>query len=227
MFPGQAELDAGDAERPTGSRRRITLDFLVCGIDGQRSRDSPVVVATPALRFHDENSGRMDQLRNAVGRTGEFRRGPRAPVAGRGHPRRSELTTVKLSCIADDAQGEQIEVLWDAEIGASVLEEDAWSQVGRGAPDSPEVLAAYVKAIRWRSATAADRDLLAGAVPRRHPARCLSAAAAAQGVAASAGQPPDRRRRRSRQDGRSRAWSRANCCCAGASITSSSPPRPP
>jgi hypothetical protein len=66
-----------------------------------------------------------------------------------------DLTTVKLSCIADDAQGEQIEVLWDAEIGASVLEEDAWSQVGRGAPDSPEVLAAYVKAIRWRSATAA------------------------------------------------------------------------
>ncbi len=72
----------------------------------------------------------------------------------------SDLTTVKLSCIADDAQGEQIEVLWDAEIGARVLEEDAWSRVGRGAPDSPEVLAAYVKAIRWRSATAADRDLL-------------------------------------------------------------------
>jgi hypothetical protein len=71
-----------------------------------------------------------------------------------------DLTTVKLSCIADDAQGEQIEVLWDAEIGATVLEADVWSQVGRGAPDSPEVLAAYVKAIRWRSATAADRDLL-------------------------------------------------------------------
>ncbi len=71
-----------------------------------------------------------------------------------------DLTTVKLSCIADDAQGEQIEVLWDAEIGATVLEEDTWSRVGRGAPDSPEVLAAYVKTIRWRSATAADRDLL-------------------------------------------------------------------
>jgi hypothetical protein len=28
------------------------------------------------------------------------------------------------------------------------------------APDSPEVLAAYLRAIRWRSATAADRDLL-------------------------------------------------------------------
>jgi len=73
------------------------------------------------------------------------------------HP---DLTTLQLFCIADDAQGERIEVLWDAEIGARVLEEDAWSHVGRGAPDSPEVLAAYVKAIRWRSATAADRDLM-------------------------------------------------------------------
>jgi hypothetical protein len=70
------------------------------------------------------------------------------------------LTTLRLSCIADDAQGEQIEVLWDAEIGAKIIQDDTWSQVGRGAPDSPEVLAAYLRAIRWRSATAADRDLL-------------------------------------------------------------------
>src|SRR5439155_1486825 len=71
-----------------------------------------------------------------------------------------DLTTLRLSCIADDAQGEQIEVIWDAEIGARVLEEDAWSRVGRGAPDSPEVLAAHLRAVRWRSATAAERDLL-------------------------------------------------------------------
>jgi hypothetical protein len=70
------------------------------------------------------------------------------------------LTTVRLSCIADDAQGEQVEILWDAEIGASVLAEDTWSRVGQGAPASPEVLAAHLRAIRWRSATAADRDLL-------------------------------------------------------------------
>jgi hypothetical protein len=71
-----------------------------------------------------------------------------------------DLTTLKLSCIADDAQGEQIEVLWDAEIGTRIIEDDTWSQVGRGAPDSPEVLAAYLRAIRWKSATAADRGLL-------------------------------------------------------------------
>ena len=70
------------------------------------------------------------------------------------------LTTVRLSSIADDAQGEQIEVLWDAEVGASVLATDTWSNVGRSAPDDPKVLAAHLRAIRWRSATAADRDLL-------------------------------------------------------------------
>jgi hypothetical protein len=52
-----------------------------------------------------------------------------------------DLTTLRLSCIADDAQGEQIEVLWDAEIGTRIIDDDTWSQVGRGAPDSPEVLA--------------------------------------------------------------------------------------
>ncbi len=37
---------------------------------------------------------------------------------------------------------------------------NSWASVGHGAPDSPEVLAAHLRAIRWRSATAADRDLL-------------------------------------------------------------------
>src|SRR5260370_41514962 len=71
-----------------------------------------------------------------------------------------DLTTLRLSCIADDAQGEQIEVLWDAEIGTRIIQDDTWSQVGRGPPDSPEVLPAHLRAIRWKSATAADRDLL-------------------------------------------------------------------
>ena len=72
----------------------------------------------------------------------------------------SDLSTLGLSCIADDAQGEQLEFLWDAEINGKLLDEDRWSGVGHGQPDSPEVLAAHIRAIRWKSATAADRDLL-------------------------------------------------------------------
>ena len=36
----------------------------------------------------------------------------------------SELQTLCLSCISDDAQGERLEVPWDAEIGAKLLGED-------------------------------------------------------------------------------------------------------
>ena len=72
----------------------------------------------------------------------------------------NNLQTLNLSCISDDAQGEPLEVIWDAEIGAVLLDEDGWKNVGTGLPDRAAVLAAHLRAIRWRSATAADRDLL-------------------------------------------------------------------
>src|SRR4051794_7779611 len=74
--------------------------------------------------------------------------------------REGGLDTVQLSCIADDAQGEPLEVLWDAEIGATLLDRDDWLTLGSGGPDSADVLAAYLRVIRWNSATAAERDLL-------------------------------------------------------------------
>lgn len=33
-----------------------------------------------------------------------------------------DIATVRLSCIADDAQGEPLEALWDAEIGTTLLD---------------------------------------------------------------------------------------------------------
>ena len=69
------------------------------------------------------------------------------------------LSTVSLSCISDDAQGEPLEVLWDAEIAPEMLDDDSWSRVGQGSPDDPEVLAAHLRTVRWNSATAAERDL--------------------------------------------------------------------
>ncbi len=72
----------------------------------------------------------------------------------------NDIQTLRLSCISDDAQGERLDVLWDAEIGAVELDTDSWRNIGTGLPDKAEVLAAHLRAIRWRSATAADRDLL-------------------------------------------------------------------
>jgi hypothetical protein len=69
------------------------------------------------------------------------------------------LSTVSLSCISDDAQGEPLEVLWDAEIAPEMLDDDSWSRVGQGSPDDSAVLAAHLRTVRWHSATAAERDL--------------------------------------------------------------------
>ena len=113
----------------------------------------------------------------------------------------TDLETISLSCIADDAQGERLEVLWDAEIGTTVLDEDGWRNVGQGLPGNPEVLAAHLRTIRWRSATAADRTP-AGPIQGRYSSGRLSASAAAQGVASASRQSVDCRRCGARQDGR-------------------------
>jgi superfamily II DNA or RNA helicase len=71
----------------------------------------------------------------------------------------SAFDTIRLSCISDDAQGEPLEVLWDAEIAPEMLDDETWSSVGQGTPDDPKVLAAHLRTVRWSSATAAERDL--------------------------------------------------------------------
>jgi ERCC4-related helicase len=70
------------------------------------------------------------------------------------------LSALQLSCISDDAQGEALEVAWDAEIGARRLEDDFWSRLGRDGTDDPTVFAAYLRTLKWNTVTAADRDLL-------------------------------------------------------------------
>jgi putative ABC transport system substrate-binding protein len=46
-------------------------------------------------------------------------------------------------------------VLWDAEIGTRVIADDTWAAIGRGAPDSPEVLAAHLRVHRQVAVIAA------------------------------------------------------------------------
>ena len=94
-------------------------------------------------------------------------------------------------------------------------QEDTWSRDRTRRTGQPEVLAAHLRAIRWRSCDGGRPRSAAGAIPRRHPARRLSAAPAAQGAAAAARQSADRRRRRPRQDGRGRAR-RARAAAAAA-----------
>ncbi len=69
------------------------------------------------------------------------------------------LSALRLACIDDDAQGESVAVLWDAELDAEVLADEGWAAVSRVGTDDPGVFSAYLRTLRWNTATAADRDL--------------------------------------------------------------------
>jgi SNF2 family DNA or RNA helicase len=69
------------------------------------------------------------------------------------------LAALRLACVDDDAQGEVVEVLWDAELDGSILKDEGWASVARLGTDDPSVFSAYLRALRWNTATAADRDL--------------------------------------------------------------------
>ncbi len=69
------------------------------------------------------------------------------------------LNTLNLACIDDDAQGESASVLWDAELDATILADEGWANVAKQGTDDPSVFSAYLRTLRWNTATAADRDL--------------------------------------------------------------------
>lgn len=64
-----------------------------------------------------------------------------------------------LSCVDDDAQGEAARVLWDAEVAARSRDEESWDSIGHRGTDDARLFAAYLRTIRWNTATAAERDL--------------------------------------------------------------------
>jgi superfamily II DNA or RNA helicase len=70
------------------------------------------------------------------------------------------LVRARLACIDDDAQGERLEVLWRDELDASVIADGYLSVFENPGTDDPEVFSAYLRSIRWNTATAADRKLL-------------------------------------------------------------------
>jgi hypothetical protein len=69
------------------------------------------------------------------------------------------LRSLRLACVDDDAQGELADILWDAELDAEVLRDDGWATLSQSGTDDPTVFAAYIRTLRWNTATAADRDL--------------------------------------------------------------------
>ena len=68
-------------------------------------------------------------------------------------------TLVHLACVDDDAQGEALEVVWEVELDAMVLGEEAWSKIGARDFDRPESFASYINTLRWNCVTSTNERL--------------------------------------------------------------------
>lgn len=74
-------------------------------------------------------------------------------------PRVGQSSLVRLACADDDAQGQILEVYWDYEIDQKILDEEAWSEIGRKGFDPPDHFAAYLHTLGWNCVTATDPNL--------------------------------------------------------------------
>ena len=72
---------------------------------------------------------------------------------------RGQDTRVSLVCLDDDNQGRRLEVLWELELGARVLQPQAHGLGRIDGLDPPRRFAAYLNALRWHGVTATDARL--------------------------------------------------------------------
>ena len=63
-------------------------------------------------------------------------------------------TKVDLACL-----GEEISVLWEAELDTEILDREAWKSIGRKGFDDPRHFSAFVRTLRWHCVTATDPKL--------------------------------------------------------------------
>ncbi|MEB3280578.1 MAG: DISARM system SNF2-like helicase DrmD [Lyngbya sp.] len=69
-------------------------------------------------------------------------------------------TIVRISCIEDDAQGQQLEVFWEREVDAKPLGVSSWDSVINKGFDQPRYFSAYLHALRWNCVTSTNPRLL-------------------------------------------------------------------
>ncbi len=74
-------------------------------------------------------------------------------------PHLRDATLVTASCVDDDAQGTQVNVLWEHELDTEVLDDAGWARVGADRFDDPELFAAYARTLRWGCVTATNPTL--------------------------------------------------------------------
>ncbi|HVZ65031.1 MAG TPA: DISARM system SNF2-like helicase DrmD [Lacunisphaera sp.] len=68
-------------------------------------------------------------------------------------------TWLRLSCVDDDAQGDSLEVIWEAELDGQIVDAEAWAKIGQKGFDDSRQFAAYFNTLRWHCITATDAKL--------------------------------------------------------------------
>lgn len=68
-------------------------------------------------------------------------------------------TTVSLACLDDDAQGQQVSLIWEHELDGRILDEEAWKKIGNRGFDPPRQFAAFLNTLRWNCVTATNPNL--------------------------------------------------------------------
>src|SRR5438132_2846801 len=74
-------------------------------------------------------------------------------------PTPGDDTLVRLSCLEDDAEGEELQVLWEREVDAERINEADWSKLTKGEFDPVKFFAAYYRTLRWNTVTSTDPTL--------------------------------------------------------------------
>jgi len=74
-------------------------------------------------------------------------------------PNPGDDALVRLSCLEDDAEGEELQVLWEREVDAERINEADWSKLSRGEFDPTKFFAAYYRTLRWNTVTSTDPKL--------------------------------------------------------------------
>ena len=74
-------------------------------------------------------------------------------------PAPADSPLVRLSCVEDDAPGEPLEVLWDTEIDARVVDGANWQTIASRGFDEPRLFSAYLNTLRWNCVTSTNPRL--------------------------------------------------------------------
>jgi hypothetical protein len=71
-----------------------------------------------------------------------------------------DSTLTELSCVDDDAQGQELEVLWEHELDGHIISGEDWGTIASRGFDPPKRFAAYLNTLRWNCVTSTDPNLL-------------------------------------------------------------------